>query len=88
LVMLHTHRRASTIFVSTMKALAGTFRCYAMDLLGHGDSDHPSSKPRIEDYGACVHEAIESLSLSHVAILGHTLGGIVGTEVRSLIRRW
>ncbi|MCL4370906.1 MAG: hypothetical protein M1380_08360 [Chloroflexi bacterium] len=36
IVMLHTHRRASTIFVSTMKALAGTFRCYAIDLLGHG----------------------------------------------------
>ena len=81
LVMLHPHRRASTVFVGTMKALAGAFRCYAIDLLGHGDSDHPTSKPRIEDYGACVNEAMESLGLSRAVILGHTLGSFVGTEV-------
>ncbi len=81
IVMLHTHRRASTIFLSTIKALAGSFRCYALDLLGHGDSDHPAEKPKIEDYGACVYETMELLGMGPSVLLGHTMGGFVGTEV-------
>jgi pimeloyl-ACP methyl ester carboxylesterase len=59
------------------------YQACALDLLGHGESDHP---PRIEDYTAenvFLHMAawVEALGLREPAVLvGHSLGGYLALD--------
>jgi len=67
----------------TPPLVAAGYRACALDLLGHGESDHP---PRVEDYTAenvFLHMAawLEILGLHEPAVLiGHSLGGYLALD--------
>ena len=65
------------------QVLADRFRVLALDQRGHGDSD------RADVYGsvpmaADVIEFLDAIGVDQVALVGHSLGGIVGTCVTGL----
>ncbi|MFD2228689.1 alpha/beta fold hydrolase [Alkalimarinus sediminis] len=62
-------------------------RLIAVDLPGHGLSDHRNSGQiyHLMDYVVDVVGAIKALGLEQVVILGHSLGGIVGLLTASAI---
>jgi len=60
------------------ESLADAYRVVALDLRGHGNSDHTDPPAyRIEDYAADVAACSESLSLAQAILIGHSMGGLV-----------
>ena len=58
--------------------LADRYRCLALDLRGHGDSDWAGSADyRLETHAADVAAVIEALDLRRVTVVGHSFGGFV-----------
>ncbi len=56
--------------------LSGTFRCYALDLRGHGRSDRPG-RYSIELMREDLWAFLDALGLDRVGLLGHSLGALV-----------
>lgn len=61
-------------------AIAGSYRVLALDLRGHGDSEHPDPPAyRIDDYARDLTAFVEALALPRFALIGHSLGAMVAT---------
>jgi pimeloyl-ACP methyl ester carboxylesterase len=61
-------------------ALAESYHVLALDLRGHGDSEHADPPAyRVEDYVDDLAKFIATLKLDHVHLIGHSLGGMVAT---------
>jgi pimeloyl-ACP methyl ester carboxylesterase len=55
--------------------LAGRYRCTAVDLPGHGDSDGP---PRpLADIAAALHRLLDALGIGRPVVVGHSMGAPV-----------
>ena len=76
------------------EAIADAYHVLALDLRGHGDSQHADPPAyRIADYAADLAAFANALSLPPFHLIGHSLGGIVATayagrapeHVRSLV---
>jgi len=62
----------------TLPHLVDRYRCLALDLRGHGDSDRPADG----DYGLAAHAGdvlgfVDALGLERPALIGHSFGGFV-----------
>jgi pimeloyl-ACP methyl ester carboxylesterase len=62
-------------------ALMGTYRCVALDLPGFGASAMPPGEVTITGYAACVDAVCEALGIGAASVVGHSMGGFVGTEL-------
>ena len=72
-------------------ALARELRVVRLDLLGHGGSEKPGAGYSMEDQADLVAGVIRRLGLRRPAVVGHSMGGLVGTALverhRSLVAR-
>lgn len=60
--------------------VADRYRVLALDLRGHGDSQHPEPPAyRIEDYAGDLAALVDALQLDRINLIGHSLGGMVAT---------
>jgi pimeloyl-ACP methyl ester carboxylesterase len=75
-------------------SIADTYRVMALDLRGHGDSEHPDPPAyRIDDYVHDLTAFIAARAIDRVCLAGHSLGAMVATafagrhpqELRSLV---
>jgi esterase len=65
-------------------ALRPRFRCYALDLRGHGDSEwSPNLRYGLDEYARDLAAFIEERSLEHVVLVGSSLGGLVSLRYAS-----
>lgn len=80
MVLLHGLAERARSWDSVRGELATRFRTYAVDLRGHGDSDHAAdyTHAAIEDD---VCGLLDTLALRDVTLVGHSLGGNVGLRV-------
>ena len=61
-------------------AIAEHYRIVALDLRGHGDSEHPEPPAYgLENYVDDLGAFIEVSSLQRVTLIGHSLGGMIAT---------
>jgi len=77
LLLLHSLGEQSGSWSSIAEELAATHRVLALDLRGHGDSDR-TPRYSLELMRDDVIAVIDSLGLTDLCILGHSLGGMVG----------
>lgn len=77
-VLLHggsAHSHWWDFFAGT---LADAYRVVALDLRGHGNSDHADPPAyRIDDYADDVAACIDTLGLTRTMLVGHSMGGVV-----------
>jgi pimeloyl-ACP methyl ester carboxylesterase len=75
-------------------SIADIYRVLALDLRGHGDSEHADPPAyRVEDYAHDLTAFVATLRLDHIHLIGHSLGGLVATafagrepqQLRSLV---
>jgi pimeloyl-ACP methyl ester carboxylesterase len=59
----------------------GTYRCVALDLPGFGASDMPRDDITITGYARTVDAVCDFLGIHSVSVVGHSMGGFVGTEL-------
>ena len=70
----------------TGHALADRYHSIAIDLRGHGDSQHPHPPAyHIDDYAADVTAFVDALGWSHFHLVGHSLGGMIATAVAAQV---
>jgi pimeloyl-ACP methyl ester carboxylesterase len=80
LVALHGWLDNAGSFARLAPLLAARFRVIALELPGHGGSDHlpPGASYHYMDYVQAVIHAVDALSLDRYILLGHSLGaGVV-----------
>lgn len=78
LIFLHGSWHDSRQWLEMIEPLSQHYHCFALDLLGYGNSiaiDQPSS---IDIEVDCLHEFIDALKLNSVYLIGHSLGAWIG----------
>jgi pimeloyl-ACP methyl ester carboxylesterase len=81
LLCLHKSPLSGRMFERFL-SLAGRDRSvYAPDLPGFGDSDAPSSRPAIADYGAAIGDFLETMRFRQIDVLGYHTGSLIAAEL-------
>jgi pimeloyl-ACP methyl ester carboxylesterase len=77
-IFLHGWVGSWRYWVPTMQAASTTFRTYALDLWGFGDSSKNAARYSVTEQVALLESFMDRLGIGKVAIIGHGLGGLVG----------
>jgi pimeloyl-ACP methyl ester carboxylesterase len=81
IVLIHGYASSLHWWDSMVPLLAEDHRVIAIDLLGHGGSEKPSSGYEMEDQAAIVAEALNRLRVQGAVVVGHSMGGSVATAL-------
>jgi len=83
LVCLHMTPQSSRYFSTFMKTMSSDRDVVAPDYHGYGESDLPPQEPpvKIKDYAHTIWQALDSLQIRQVALLGHHTGSKVAVEM-------
>lgn len=79
-VLLHGWGDTKEIWRTTLAALPGHIRVFAPDLPGHGGSPLNGAE-RMQDVAARVAAFCAAQGVSHVALVGHSMGGHIALEL-------
>ena len=79
-IFLHSWVGSWRDWILTMQAASSTYRCYALDLWGFGDTAKEPGRYKPEEQVRLVEDFIERLGIRKVALLGHGLGGVVAAR--------
>jgi len=77
LIFLHYFGGSALEWQSVMNALADQYRCLAVDLRGHGDSDAPENGYSVDNMADDIAGLISSLDIQDFALVGHSMSGKV-----------
>lgn len=84
IVLLHCFACSLVWWQRMIPFLDRDHRVLALDLRGFGGSEKPASGYSIEDQAAFVAEALKRLGVHQATVVGHSLGGTVGTALAEL----
>jgi len=78
-LLLHGWLGSWRYWVPVMEELSVSYRVYALDLWGYGDTDRRSGSYDVESYVRLIDNFIENLGIVHMSlpIVGHALGAVV-----------
>ena len=74
LVMIPGWSQTAAQFEAQVEGLSASRRVIAFDMRGHGDSDKPEHGYKIQRLAMDLRNAIETLGLEGVSLLGHSMG--------------
>jgi len=78
LLFLHGWLGSWRYWVPTMVDLSSSYRTYALDFWGFGDSDKVPARYNVQGYVDQVVLFMDQLGIGSVPLVGHGLGGVVG----------
>lgn len=81
IVLIHCFTCAIDWWDGMMPLLARNHRVIAMDLLGHGGSEKPTSGYSIPNQADLVAQALGKLGVREATVVGHSLGGAVAVAL-------
>jgi pimeloyl-ACP methyl ester carboxylesterase len=81
IVLVHCFSCAINWWDRMMPRLERDHRVVAVDLLGHGGSEKPTSGYSVPNQADLVAEAMEKLGVSDAVVAGHSLGGSVAVAL-------
>lgn len=82
-VMLHGMRDVALSLIDTARTIASGYHVLLADLRGHGDSDKPGSYS-MSAYLFDLHNLLNELTDSPVALFGHSLGGQIAVRFAAM----
>lgn len=80
-ILLHGWLGSWALWRHTIEELGKSFRTYAIDFFGFGDSMDRSSNFSVANYVELVHQVMERLGIGKAALIGHSMGGTVSMGV-------
>ena len=83
LVLLHYFGGSAKEWEFVRNELADSYRCVAIDLPGHGDSDAPPTGYSVENMADDVLGVIQRLNLTDFVLVGHSMSGKVALSLAS-----
>jgi pimeloyl-ACP methyl ester carboxylesterase len=81
IVLIHCFTCAINYWKGMIPRLASGHRVIAVDLLGHGGSEKPTSGYSVPDQADIVAEALGKLGVRDAEVVGHSLGGAVAVAL-------
>ena len=81
MVLLPGTTGRSDTFQPIVPDLSSTFQLVIPDLRGHGRSDHLPASYRVLNFAQNIIRLLDSLSTTRFLLLGHSLGGLIGTAL-------
>ena len=81
LLLLHSLGVSSESWSRVVEPLAQSWSVYALDMMGHGDSDKPPRNFLIEDYARNVIHFSDRLGLGQILLCGNSVGALIAMEV-------
>jgi pimeloyl-ACP methyl ester carboxylesterase len=86
LVFLHGFAGSMHWWTPLVERLQGDFRLIRIDMLGHGGSEKPDGGYSMEHQAEQVARVLSALRVEKVVIVGHSMGGDVGTAFAERFR--
>lgn len=80
LVFLHGSWHDGSQWLPVIDQLSQNYHCFALDLLGFGESERPKLHYSMQLEVECLFQYLEAVHASQVYLVGHTLGGWLGAS--------
>jgi pimeloyl-ACP methyl ester carboxylesterase len=64
-----------------MEVASASFRTYAFDLIGFGDTYQRTIEPSISAYAEQVIRFLDALGIGRITLVGHSMGGMVSLKI-------
>lgn len=77
LIFLHYFGGSALEWASVMSQLSSQYRCLAVDLRGHGDSDAPATGYSVDTMADDLSAIVDSLHVQEFVLVGHSMSGKV-----------
>jgi pimeloyl-ACP methyl ester carboxylesterase len=77
IIFLHGWVGSWRYWIPTMQATSTTYRAYAIDLWGFGDSAKETQRYTLEQQTELLNTFMNEMGIGKVALVGHGLGGVV-----------
>ncbi|HNO32127.1 MAG TPA: alpha/beta hydrolase [Anaerolineales bacterium] len=78
IIFLHSWVGSWRYWINAMQVASTSFRAYAIDLYGFGDSSREEKNYTLEEQANLIHKFLEEMGIGKVALVGHDLGALVG----------
>ncbi len=78
IVFLHGWVGSWRYWIASMQVASTSFRAYALDLYGYGDTTHDVQRYTLEKQSALLTAFLDEMGIGKIAIVGHGLGALVG----------
>ncbi len=88
LVFLHGWVGSWRYWIPSMQAASVSFRTYAIDLWGFGDSAKVPNFYSLEQQATLLDKFLQEMGIGKIAIIGHGLGAVVGLLYAGMNRKW
>ncbi len=85
IVFLHDWVGSWRYWISAMQVASTSFRAYAVDLFGFGDTARDAMRYGLDKQSALIYRFLEEMGIGRVALVGHGLGALVGMM---FIKQW
>lgn len=79
-LLLHGWVGSWRYWISAMQTLSSTYRVYAVDLWGFGDSTKASEISHFENQVDLIGNFLDQMGIGRIVLVGHGLGAAVGLE--------
>jgi len=80
IVFLHGWVGSWRYWIAAMQVASTSFRAYALDLFGFGDTAREPSKYSLEQQARLLDRFLNEMGIGKIAIVGHGLGALVGFQ--------
>jgi pimeloyl-ACP methyl ester carboxylesterase len=80
-ILLHGWLESWGLWQETMDFLSKSYRTYAIDFWGFGESDKKRESFTVPDFVDLVDQFMELLGIKHAPLVGHSMGGTVSLSV-------
>ncbi len=78
IIFLHGWVGSWRYWIPAMQSASTSFRAYAVDLWGFGDTTHETDRYSLEQQTSLLEAFLQELGIAKVAMIGHGLGALVG----------
>ena len=79
-IFLHGWVGSWRYWISAMQVASTSYRAYALDLWGYGDTAHIAANYPIERQAGLISHFLNEMGIGKVALVGHGLGALVGMQ--------
>src|SRR5512141_2280907 len=78
IVFLHGWVGSWRYWISSMQVASTSYRAYALDLFGYGDTTHNPGNYSLEKQAELLSGFLDEMGIGKIALVGHGLGALVG----------
>jgi len=79
-IFLHGWVGSWRYWIPAMQTAAMSFRAYALDLWGFGDTAHDPERYSLVQQAALLEHFMQEMGIAKVALIGHGLGGLISLQ--------